>query len=302
MSLRGRMNRMRSLTRRLGVVLHEATYPMDMRAVLARVLEQPPKTLVVCGGDGTLQGVVTLLAEQFNPAHCPRLLVLGGGRTNYTARDLGTHKHLIDLLDRLLEAPQTLSQSTRHTLCVRQEGQPNRHGFLLAGALVDHVIRDCHRFRLSGSSRLRRGHFSTPIRLTQLAALSAIGKCRYASPMMRIRAAALGEMSGPVRLLLMTSLDHRFSSLQPFAARGEGSLRIAAVKRDARSFWLRLPRILRGRHDENMLPESGYLSGQSQAIEICGMTSVCLDGQQFCYPADKPIAIEPGIGLEFLHP
>lgn len=303
MSLRGRLPRIVELVRSRNARLFEVAEPSDIRQVVSNALAHGCRLMVIIGGDGTVQAAVTALAELAGSSEKPRILVLGGGRTNYTARDIGTHGKLLATLETALDDPDSLADTRRHTLALEHPclAQP-LHGFFVAGALVDHVIRDCHDYRARGRGALRHGHVSSAWRVAQLGLLGLFGRSRFRAPELTIDAANLGSLKGPTRLLLMTSLHHRDEWVDPYADRGHGIIRLSAVCSGARAFWRRLPRLVRGRYHADMAPVSGYLSGKSEQVRITGLSGVSLDGQEIDLNADQPVLIRTGPAFHFLHP
>jgi hypothetical protein len=301
MSLRGRMERVTELARQRGLPLVQASDPQEIDRHVHAALDAGAPLLTLLGGDGTLQAAVTSLVETARgKAPLPRLLMLGGGRTNYTARDLGTHHQLIDTLTLALDQPEQLKETELHTLAVEQDGLPRQHGFFVAGALVDHVIRDCHQYRSGGHGLLRTGHVSSAWRVLQLGVLTAVGRGNFRSSRIRIDAGPLGRMDRPVRLLLITSLHHRSEWVDPYADRGEGEIRLSAIASDARGFWRRLPRLVCGRYNESLGLDNGYLSGRTREIRLDGLARISLDGQEQDYEPNRPVWIRTGPALRFI--
>jgi len=303
MSLRGRLPRIVELIKKRGATLVEVFEPNAIRDSLQVALDQDCKLLVIIGGDGTVQAAVTALAEMAEPEQRPRILVLGGGRTNYTARDIGTHDRLLATLEMALDDPARLNDTERQTLVLEHPSLDEPlHGFFVAGALVDHVIRDCHDYRAKGQGPLRRGHVSSAWRVMQLGLLGLLGRHSFEAPRLSIDAAGLGHIEDSIRLLLLTSLHHRDEWIDPYADRGHGSIRLSAASTSARGFWRRLPRLIRGRYRTDMAPNTGYLSGMSQEVRIKGLAGVSLDGQEVDFDADHPLLIRSGPAFHFLHP
>ncbi len=303
MSLRGRLPRISELVSSRQASLLEVTGPEDIHQGIRDSLERGCRLLVIIGGDGTVQAAVTSLASLTKPGQTPRILVLGGGRTNYTARDIGTHDRLLWTLKTALDQPEKLTDTERQTLVVEHPDfdQP-LHGFFIAGALVDHVIRDCHDYRSRGQGALRRGHLSSAWRVIQLALLGLLGRGRFKAPRLAISTANLGQLEGPVRLLLLTSLHHRDEWIDPYAGRGSGRIRLSAVSSNARGFWRRLPRLVSGRYADSMAPAVGYLSGTTDEVRILGLSGISLDGQELDIDASLPLVIKSGPAFHFLHP
>jgi diacylglycerol kinase family enzyme len=298
------------LARRHGVDVIEAETPADMSAALDRRLMRGTRRLdlFVLAGDGTVHALVDRLVRLPPDLPMPRLLVLGGGRTNLTAADLdGTG----DVLAKL-ETAFTRSRSTsaarpavqlRRVLVVEQPPAPARHGFFIAGGLVDETIRACHVWRADGGA-IRRSHLGTMFYLLTLALSALIGRPRLRSPQLRVTAEGRGTLEGPMRFLVATTLEHRNGAFDPYAQRAEpaGSPRLTAVIAGARRFWRSLGDLLRGRFGKHMTPEGGYLSGGSEHIEVWGLRGYTLDGEEFACDPARPVLIRGGARLEFLRP
>lgn len=299
MGLRNRADRLTALLKHHALPFQTVQSADDIEQGVRTALDEGVTQLVIIGGDGTLQGAATWLAR-INPASCPRLLMLGGGRTNYTARDLRTHDQLITTLTAALERPEQFRPLRRRTLAVHQQGLASQHGFFIAGGLIDWVIRDCHAYRAKGRGPLRTGHLSSAWRLLQLAGLAMVGAGGYRPPRLTIEGGQIEPFEHANRLLLMTTLEHAGDWLVPYADQGEGTIRLSAVDHRARGFWRRLPRLISGRYSEAMTPSQGYLSLRGDAFRLHGLESISLDGQDFNFDPQRPVDIKTGIELEFL--
>lgn len=301
MALRGQWARIDALARARGVIPMRVSELPEIDSAVRDAVRAKAEMLILIGGDGTVQAAATTLAEGAVDLAPPRLMILGGGRTNYVARDLDSHRNLITTLELALDRPGTLRRQRRNSLRVRQSGQAPQHGFFLGGALVDDAIRDCQRYR-EGQGFWRRGRLSTPLRLAQRGALGLVGRNRFNPPVMTIETADLGRLEAPIRLLMLTSLHHREQIVDPYADRGQGIIRLTAVAAGAKAFRRRLYRLVRGRYHPRMIPETGYLSGATDQVSIHGLSGISLDGQTFDFDPRQPVEIGPGPEFEFLHP
>ena len=296
------------LAQRLGVQVIEARTPDELAAALDRRLVQGIRLdLFVLAGDGTVAALVDRLVRLPAGLPMPRLLVLGGGRTNLTAADLDGRGDVLAKLEAAITRNRSAAGSPatemRRVLVVEQPPAPARHGFFLAGGLVDETIRALHAWRARGSA-LRRGHLGTMSYLLSLGLSALIGRPQVRSPLLRVVAQGRGTLEGPMRFLVATTLEHRRGAFDPYAqrAQGAGSPRLTAVVAGARRFWRSLGGLLRGRFGAHMTPEAGYLSGGSEHIEVWGLRGYTLDGEEFgCDPA-RPVLIRGGARLEFLRP
>jgi hypothetical protein len=288
------------LLRRHGVRPDFTSAPETITALLeAHQADDGP--VVLLGGDGTIQAAATWLATQ-PEARRPLILALGGGRTNYIAADLNTRRPVAGLLERALTDPEGLSVVTRHSIAVTQGDRPAAHAFFIAGASVDEVIRDCHAFRAAGRSRLRQGHASTAIRLTQLATQWLLGKRRFTTPTLSVDIEGVGHLQSSMCVLVLSSLQHRHGWPRPYLQHGSGDIAITAVSANAQRFWRRLPGLLNGRDHAELTPANGYLSGRSNQVTVTGVQHLCLDGQEMDFDNDQPVVFRSGPALAFVAP
>jgi diacylglycerol kinase (ATP) len=301
MSMGDRLARLESLATERGIPVLHVSDAESIAAAVSEAVRAGASRMAVAGGDGTLQAVVSELLQQLPFERRPAVLILGGGRTNLIARDLGSRGEVGAVFARALGSAD-LRRERRPVLHVVQAGGFSEHGFFLAGALVDEVIRDCHAYRAAHRGALRTGHTATAWRLPQLAALAALGKRRFHAPTLTLAAGPLGQLEGPARLLLATTLLHADGLYDPYAARGEGALRLTAVRAGAAGFWRRLPRLVTGRYSAAMHPGSGYLSGRCKGVSITGLGSLTLDGQEHRLDPARPVEFSAPDEIEFLVP
>jgi len=298
---RDRWRRIDSLARDAGIIAIRVHDLSGIEQAVRDAVRVRAERLILIGGDGTLQAAVTALAGLGPEPAPPRLMILGGGRSNYVARDLGSHHNPLATLEKALKRPAAMKVERRTSLGVHQSGKEVQHGFFFGAALVDDIIRDCHDYQ-AGPGFWRRGHLSTPLRLAQRGAMALIGQSRFEPPTMTIEATRLGRLEAPIRLLLVATLRHRRQFIDPYADHGTGAIRLTAVAAGARGFWPRLYRLLRGRYHPGMVPEAGYLSGATDRLAIQGLPGISLDGQAFDFDPCQPVEILPGPEFEFLIP
>jgi hypothetical protein len=288
------------LLRRHGVRPDFTSAPETITALLEA--HQPDDgPVVLLGGDGTIQAAATWLAAQ-PEVRRPLILALGGGRTNYIAADLNTRRPIATLLEAALTDPEQLSVVTRHSIAVTQGERPAAHAFFIAGASVDEVIRDCHAFRASGRGRLRQGHASTAIRLGQLTVQWLLRRRHLNAPSLSVEVDGLGRLQAPMRVLVLSSLQHRHSWPRPYLQNGSGGMAITAISATAHQFWRRLPGLLNGRDHADLVPTNGYLSGRTDQVTVTGVQQLCLDGQEMDFNADQAVEFRTGPALAFVAP
>lgn len=287
-----------------GADVVSATLPAQLECEIDRQIACGQDKVFVLAGDGTVHAIVDHLAGKPAGTRLPRLLVLGGGRSNLIAADLGGSGRLLAKLESALgraRRGETFRVELRDTLRIEQSPAPARHGFFVAAGLIDTLIREAHRHRESGEGALREGHLSTAWFLLKLAVRTLFGRGTLEVPLLRVTSPGRPGLREPARVLVASTLEHREGWLNPYAPRGEGPLRFTAVGESA-PFWRRLPRILTGRYSASMTTERGYLSGRGERLEVLGLPGYTLDGEKFATDPARPVVFRTGPRIEFLLP
>jgi hypothetical protein len=295
-----------ALAKQHGAEVIEARDPAQIAAGLDDALARGARRVFVLAGDGTVQAIADYLARRPAGFPVPQLLLLAGGRTNLTAADFGGRGPVLNRLESaLIRATGNpvggFPVQQRHTLIVEQSPAPPRHGFFVAAALVDTLIRHCHREREAGG-KLRSGGLGTAWSLMKAAVPAIRGRGPFACPDLDVDSPGHGRLRGPTRLLIATTLVHDRQWFNPYVDRGEGRLRVTAVTAGARGFWRSLPRLITGRLSQAMDIDRGYLSGRCEQVVVQGLDAYTLDGQSFRADPLRALAVRTGPAIDFLMP
>lgn len=301
----GLARRAGKLARSAGIQVIEACTPADFQTVFDELYARRQQQIWLLSGDGTIHWIAEYLAR-LTDGWSPALLLLGGGRANVVPRECGGYPAMGALRRALRRhrAGVPLEQRRLATLRVSQPGGPVRHGFFLAGGIIHDGVQYCSAHRARGNSWLHRSLAADPYAVLKLLLLALVGRSPlppYAS--MRVRLADGRELArAPIRILLAGTLEMRDALYNPFAATGEGAVRVTAIAANAPHFWRHLPGILRGRFAASLTPERGVLSGRSASAEVLGIGEYSLDGEGFAADPDQPLHIASGAGLTVLLP
>ena len=291
------------LARSHGAEVISVDGPDATRAAIEGILVRRQRHVMLLAGDGTVCAIVDQLSNLPVDAWTPDLLVLPGGRTNLTAADLVPGGRALPTLKRALlrarEQRWDAAVEERCALRIEHADAPTRHGFFFSAALVDSVIRQCHQHR---TERNQHGDLSTFKYLLQLAARAMRGRSGMTCLTLQVDAGSCGAQSGPVRLLLATTLLHRNGLFDPYAPRGHGDVRLTSVSEAAPRFWRTLPRLLTGRYTPAMNADNGYLSGRCDRVQIGGLATYMLDGEPFDADPSQPVTLSAGPRLRFIRP
>ena len=292
-----------ALARAQGIEVIRAADATEISAAVDLFLDRRQRTVFILSGDGTVQAVADRLVSL--PAEVPRpqLLVLGGGRSNVTAGELGGRGDVLSKLETALRRwrdDAVLGVEVRHVLRVEQPPAPARHGFFLAAGLIDHAIRACHRHRENGTGTLRGGAAGTAWSLLKLATPVVLGARELPLDELEVEVPGHEAPAKPVRLLIATTLQKRQGFFDPFAERGLGTVRFTGVAARGMSFWARLPWLATGRFTPSMDAGRGYMSGRCDSLLVHKLSTYTLDGEEFEADPARPIAIRRGPPLTFL--
>ncbi len=266
-----------------------------------------PKLLVINGGDGTVQAVMTELhhGHQFGDTP-PPVAVLPNGKTNLIAQDLGAEGDSIEALERIMEIARSdfSDHIVQRELIALSGGETNGRpviGMFLGGAGLADTILYCR-------------HKVYPLGLPNGLAHALTAFALVLSTVFRIRAKFLPpraqpisvsvihqeEMKGRYSLLVVTTLDRMLLNSE-FSKDGEraGPLKLMMVEQNPLALIRLVWASVLGKLGRS--PVSGvHLSGGSE-IRIEGdHSSVILDGELFEAENDRPIVLTPTMPVPFL--
>jgi diacylglycerol kinase (ATP) len=284
------------------------TTPVQMAGALAELAADGVDLLVVSGGDGTLQVVLTELIRERPFAVPPRLAVLASGTTNMSAGDLGLrgrpHRALARLLLALGDAPRwgrgEAEVLRRPLLQVRPApGRPLQYGLFLGAA---GILQGMRFYREQLHDKGIRGELG-PALTTARAFYHLL---REHSGVLRpeaVRVALDGEQAQgyDCLVLFVTTLERFFMGLRPFWGEGPGALRFTLIRHRPRHLLRAARYLLRGRSHPRLSPEDGYTSRNAKRVELFLEHGFSLDGEVFeSEPAQGPVQVAVGPTLEFV--
>lgn len=301
----GRAGRAARLARRAGLEVIEASDPAGFRAAFDALHARRVPQVWLFSGDGTIHWLAEYL-HTLPDGWSPELLLLGGGRANVVPREGGGYPPM-RALSRALAVHRTgrpMRRLTITTLRVTQQGQPERHGFFLAGGMVHEGVRVCSEHRARGTGWLHRSLAADFYALLKLLVQVALGR----SPLPPYTHMGVGMDDGrelpvsPIRILLASTLGMREALYNPFADMGEGPVRATAIAANAPHFWRHLPGMLRGRFPRGPATATGVLSGRCRELLVQGLADFSLDGEHFRADPALPVRIGPGFTLTVIRP
>ena len=262
---------------------------------LADLARQEVNLLVVNGGDGTLQHALTeILEHNAFDGRVPQIAVLPGGRTNMTAKDIGTRGTPVTQLRHILEGAKagTLGERVerRHVLRVEYGHQREvRCGMFFGAGVIHRAIDYLHaNFPQGGGAQGALG--STLITATLVARLM-MGKRDGLLTPDKAHILVDGELHehGEFRLLMASTVHRLFAGMRPFWGSGHAGVRLTTMTPDARQLRRALPGILSGEPNAYMTTENGYSSCNAKRVDMRLNAGFTIDGEQF--PGEEARAV-----------
>lgn len=261
--------------------------------------------LIVSGGDGTVQKVLTELlnGEGFDPL--PRVAVLPGGMTNLIAADIGLHGDPVQSLVRLCAAAADRATACKlHERAVlslqRTPGEPPVHGMFLGTAAFYHAVMMArHQVHPTGAKHDLALAMGLGLALFRLVTGRA-----GSSPLSRGERMAVeldGRAGAPedYLLFLATTLERLMLGLMPFWGEGTGGLRYTAVGFPPQRLWRALLPVIRGR-PRPWMAARGYESGWTGECRLSLQCPIVFDGEIFTPEPGTPVTLRADRRVTFL--
>jgi diacylglycerol kinase (ATP) len=279
----------------------ETTTPAELNDAMADFSARECDLLVVNGGDGTLQAVLTGLYGRSIFPRPPVLAPLQAGTTSMLARDVGMRGPPMAALAKIRAWSIDPGRSAdlihdRPVLKVRQEAETNPvcGMFFGAGAIVRGIAL-CHG---SMNPNGLRGELMPGLILARLVLSVLTGKGSPPKIHMGISLDDGRAWQDAYLVAMASTLERLFLGLHPFWGGEAAPLHFTAVKANASYLPRNIPFLLRGRRTASASPENGYLSHNARKMTFDFRGRFTLDGELF--EARAPLVIEPAGPARFL--
>jgi len=286
-----------------GVAQSDVQTPREVLSALLNFARKEVDVVVVNGGDGTVQAVLTALFHNQPFKTLPLLVVLQSGTTSMIAGDVGFHGSRVKVLKRLFHWAQTGEGApcitTRPVLQVKIPNRETLYGMFFGAAGIYQGIQYC---RSHMHTKGLRGELGPGLTLFRF--LWAVARKR--SDM--IPAATIGveidHHPHPQRdylVLFISTLERLFIGLHPFWGIEAGPLHYTAVKAGPHHLWRALPSAFRGRKGRYGTPDKGYFSHNAHEVRLNLDTGFTLDGQMYVSETRlEPVIVQHGGKASFL--
>lgn len=286
------------------VAYHEVDRPEDIIAATHALLDADCELLVVNGGDGTVQAVLTGVFNRGPLDALPLLAVLPGGTTNMVAADIRSPTRAVPALQRLLATARdgrvhgTVVQRPVMRAEITPDAPPIYSMFFGSGAIY-HGIKFCRHYVATLGVR---GEVGPGLALAVFLGKIALGHGGRMFPPLHLSGRIDGQplRTGAYLGMLVSTVSRQFLGLRPFWGRERGPLKFTALSYSPQHLWRAVPAVMRGKPNRFVRPEYGYTSQNAVELELhldCGFT---LDGELFTPRAGAPVMLRSGCTASFL--
>lgn len=211
----------------------------DVDRLVKDALAAKAEHIVIEGGDGTVQGILTEFLRQEKARNLPLFTLVPGGNTNQVARNIGLSTATPQALAKALSSRREIKSAP--LLRIKDKAQRKYYGFLFSsGALpqvTDYTKYKLHDRGIGGSLAVIGGILK-----------GATGTSSITNPTkvkLNIDADGLQKLRGPHLGTIVTTLPGLMLGLDPFWGEGERPLRVTYVAgeyqklvRHVASLWL----------------------------------------------------------------
>jgi hypothetical protein len=287
-------------------VLHVETENAGvMPDALADLARQEVDLLVVNGGDGTLQYVLTeILGSDVFGDRVPLIAPLRAGRTNMSAMDLAAdHDPLRGLAELIASAEDgRIAERVEPRRVLRvsyghgtQGSLPaTQYGMFFGAGLIKRAIELNHRlFDQDGQRNVIEGvPGATLVTAGLLGRLITGDKTGILAPdKIQILLDGQSVEQGEFNLVIASTLSRLFARMRPFWGQGPGGVRFSSFATPCERVGTAALGILRGKPASWVTPENGYTSRNVERAELrmhCGFT---VDGELWQPDTDRSIVL-----------
>jgi hypothetical protein len=259
-------------------------------------------TVMVAGGDGTIQAAFTDAINMRRFEHTPHYVAVPCGMTNVIAADCGLKGSPIDAIDQFLwrRNQGEVKRQKRALMGVRiGENTAPIYGFFLgAGAFYTAVKFSRSEIQSKGAQRSLAMGLTIGGAILNAAFSDKPEEPPLVADLRSMNAPLLGEQ--PMTMALMTTLRKLVLGVNPFWGAGPGALAITTIGYPAHKMLVAAPSVLRGKF-KPWFESAGYRSWRTDNLDADFEGTVVFDGELFPVKRGEQFTIETTHDAEFLN-
>jgi diacylglycerol kinase family enzyme len=271
-------------------VLHRVAKTLaDTTDALSVFAQNRVNVVVINGGDGTIQTVLTTLLH-FKPFRSlPVLALLRGGTDSIIARDAGISGSRDVGMRKLLKwaDSRNFTQQLIRRHIMKTDLSFRKHpiyGMIFGAAVIYDGIRFC---RKNIHSRGLTGELAPGFTLARFMFDLISNQKKYLRPAkMDIKLDQHPALRGDFFLVLATTVEQLFLKLRPFYGSESGALHFTAIGDHPKHLLKALPYLAKGQKNAYLTSKNGYHSHNVHEIQVAVNSGFTLDGELF-YPVSN---------------
>lgn len=275
----------------------------QIRPFLTEMAAEGVTDLFISSGDGTIQAILTILAEASPFRQAPRLCLLPHGTTNLSARDVGFRSKSLEAQARLLCDPEARETTSRHTIrCANPADGMVRHGMFVGTGAVAEATRYC---QTAFNEQGVKGQLAVAKTLLRAVTQHLFGparpddETRFDRPYgITVEAEGERRAEGQQLLQMSTTLSCLLLGARPFWGQGSGAIRTTVLPYPVPSVLRWILPVMYGGAARSAPP--GSVSFRSDELAVTTHTVVVIDGEFFAPPAGEPLRLNKGPAFTFL--
>ena len=283
---RGGFEKFESAIARYPHIPHVAvSSPAEILAALEKFERDNVTLIILNGGDGTLQTVLTYLQHIRAEVYQPKLVLLKAGTTSMAFGDVGCEGTLEDVLEQVAAYASGLTHNLNNVsrLVLRMHlpktGQTVCGLFFGAGAIYSGILYCRQKLHTKGM----RGELGPSLAMIRFLLDWATANKLTTPARAKIRIENEREFSGEFNIIVATTLHRLLMGVYPFWHKEEQyrHLALTIIKRNAPRPFKAFLNILRG-HAPNVEHDSEYYQSYSPSVVTIGIENgFTLDGELF---------------------
>lgn len=278
----------------------------EVREVLQALAGEGVDLVVINGGDGTVQAVITSTLND-QPFHTlPHFAVFPGGRTNVIARDLGAGASSVSQLKILMAqcAGDRAGYRTEQRPFLKMELSPNAapiYGALFGAATIVRGIEFCRRafYPLGLPNVISHSLSALYLALVAISPFKGANSPMRAEPL-TVRGLDGDSLAKPYFLLLATSLNRLILGIKTSASPDPAgaAFNYVSIGYSLGSLLRAVPAMFFGRRGDNA--DKGFIRRRVGSIEVDTGSAVTLDGEFYHPEQGFPIRISATEPFDFV--
>lgn len=280
----------RSLAEASNITYHEPSSLNELEPLLRALSAEHIDILIVNGGDGTFDSIITLIRNHAIFKKEPAFMLLHGGTTNMTHQTVGTPGNPEKALRKIIHAVKhgRLSYHSQHPLKIHWEDSATHYGFFFGAIAIPRLI--CHTREVMHSKGLTGGVGEAITFINIIIRLL----CNRAShtPLLAPVTTKLTDSNGQCSektciFLISTTLPTLLLGISPFSRKGHMS--ILSLEQPYQRLWKNLWALLRGKKSLN---QKGLYSDTDTSLSCVMESDWTIDGELFTGKKDQRVQLD----------